>query len=360
MAFWNKKIINFEDQFFGLDLSDLSVKVFQLEKSGKFDRIRSFNSKDIKPGCIENGRIINREKVSRIIAEIIKTAGPKKINTKKVICSIPESKVFLRTISIPKINENEAQEAIKWEIEASIPLSVDQVYFDWQFLDQVENKQNVLTVAVAKETIDDLIATLEDAGLSVWGLEMESIATARSLIPKNSQNGDIFLIIDMGAEKTSFIITENNVPYFTSSLPFSSSGITDVIASQMNVAVEEAEKIKTTQGIEHSLENDSVFKLIYPFLENLSVEVEKTIDFYHNMFKNPKEINKIIISGGGANLKGVVPYFATRLSREVTLGLPWINLNLGKNLPPISMNDSARYATAVGLAMRGINYGNKT
>jgi len=70
---------------------------------------------------------------------------------------------------MPKISEEEALEAIKWEVEASIPMSADQVYFDWQFLDQEENSQNVLTVAVSKEIIDDLVEILEACGLFVFG-----------------------------------------------------------------------------------------------------------------------------------------------------------------------------------------------
>lgn len=342
-----------------MDLTDFSVKIFELEKNGKLDSIRSFSSKEIPPGLVENGIILNKEKVGEIIKEAINAAGPKKINTKKVICSIPESKVFLRTISIPAVSEEEAVEAIKWEVEASIPLSVDQVYYDWQFLDKENGKQNVLTVAVSREIADSLIDLLEGCGLVVYGLEMESIPSVRSLISAEAKKEDVFLIVDIGAEKTSFIITKKNIPYFTSSIPFSSSGITDVISSQMNVSHDEAEKIKLAQGIEHALENNAIFNMMRPFLENLSVEIEKTIDFYKTMSKEKREdINKIIISGGGANLKGLIPYFSTRLSREVVFGSPWVNLNLGKNLPPISRNDSARYATAVGLAMRGINYGN--
>lgn len=354
MAFWNKKIINLDDQYFGLDLSDFSAKVFQLEKKGEIDKIRSFGSVEIKPGYMDNGRVVEREKVGAIIKSLIQSAGPKKINTKKVICSVPESKVFLRIISIPKVSEEEAGEAIKWELEASIPLSVDQVYFDWQFLDQVDGKQNVLTVAVSKEVIDDLVALLEYCGLSIYGLEMESIATIRSLIPKNCQSGEACLIVDIGAEKTSLIIIQNGIPYFTSSTPFSSLGISDVIATQMNISREEAEKIKIDQGVEHSLKNNSVFNMIQSFLENLSVEAERTMDFYSTMSKSSAEIKKIIISGGGANLKGFVSYLAIRLGREVILGNPWTNLNLGKNLPIISRTDSTRYATVIGLAMRGM------
>ncbi len=362
MKFWNKKVISFEDKYFGLDLGESSIKVFQLEKDGNLDRIRSFNSAEITAGIIENGQIIEPEKLSQIIREVINSAGPKKINTKKVICSIPESKVFLRTISIPLIKEKEAIEAVKWEIEAGIPLKIDEVYFDWQFMDQSDGKQNVLTVAVSKEVVDNLVKVLEACGLSVCGMEMESIPTTRSLVPHNSGEKDVYLIVDVGTLKTSFIIIRSGVPCFTSSIPFSSRGITDLIASQMGINREEAEKIKISQGIEHSSEgqNNPILALVRPLLENLSTEIERTIDFYHTFPDSDAEIKKVIISGGSSNLKGLVPYPATNLTYEIGLGNPWINLNLGKNLPIISRDDSIRYATAIGLAMREISYGNKT
>ncbi len=362
MHFWNRKIINFAEKYFGMEFGESSIKVFQLEKKGSLDKIRSFNSKEINPGYVENGRIIESEKLSEMIRQTIKGAGPKRINTKNVICSIPESKVFLRTITIPCVREDESLEAVKWEIEAGIPLEIDKMYFDWQFLEQVDGKQNVLTVAVSREVVDDLVSMLESCGLLVCGLEMESIATTRSLIPKSTEKGKAYLMVDIGALKTSFIIIQEGIPCFTSSIPFSSRGMTDLIASQMGIDLNEAEKIKISLGIEQikGEEKNPILSLVKPLLENLSVEIEKTIDFYHTLPGSAFAIEKVIISGGSSNLKGLVSYLATNLSYEVSLGDPWINLNLGKNLPIISRSDSISYATVIGLAMRELNYGDKT
>ena len=68
MNFLNKNIFSFEPRFFGLDLSDLSLKIFQVEKIGEIDRIRSFYSLPIARGNIEDGKIINKEKVAEIIS----------------------------------------------------------------------------------------------------------------------------------------------------------------------------------------------------------------------------------------------------------------------------------------------------
>jgi type IV pilus assembly protein PilM len=357
VSFLSKNLNKSDTNFFALDISDSSVKVLQLEKGKKIDKISSFFSLDIPSGILEGGRITKKDRLAGIICDAIKKAGPRSIKTKKVACSLPESKAFLRIINMPKMSQEEIQEAIKWEIEASIPLSVDQVYYDWQFISETKNKQNVLTVAVAKEVIDEMMETLNMAGLDVCTLELESIASARSLIPENTKENSISLIVDIGSKKTSLIITEGNIPYFTSSIPVSSVIFNDAISKNFNVNIEEAEKIKKNQGIEHSFENNSVFSSIQAELENLACEIEKSIDFYQTMTNDTKKLDRVIMCGGGSNLKGLLPYLTTRLCREIDMGNPWVNLRLGDSLPIINKETSLSFSTAIGLALKRSNYG---
>ncbi|MFZ2188887.1 MAG: type IV pilus assembly protein PilM [Candidatus Moraniibacteriota bacterium] len=351
MNFLKKNIFTFEDAYFGIDLGDLFVKVLQLEKRGSDDFVRSFSIAPIPNGCIEDGRIIDKKKVSQVIKTAIATARPKKINSKKVICSLPESKVFLRVLSIPKMDKSEIGEAIKWEIEASIPLSVDQVYYDWQLISEIADKQSILTVAVSREIVDDIIEVLEGADLEVYGLEAESMATTRSLIDDSGEDKGVSLIVDLGSKRTNFVIAEGNLPFFTSSIPFSSNGVTDAIAKTLGVNSEEAEKIKISQGVGCCHEDDSVFNSIRSYLEGLSVEIEKTIDFYQNISNESGKVDKIIICGG-ANLKGLVPYLAKRLKNKIFIGDPWLNLDFGGRLPIISKERSIQFTNAIGLAMK--------
>lgn len=358
MSFLRKKIINFEEKCFGIDLSDLSVKIVQLENNDSLDSIRAYSFLPIPDGCIEDGKIINKQKIAETIRLAIKKAAPKTVNTKKAICSLPESKVFLRVLSIPKIGKEEISEAIKWEIEASIPLSVDQVYYDWQIVGEVENKQNVLTVAVSREVIDDLLDVLKIAKLEAYGMETESTAVAKSLISENSSKKETSLIIDLGAKRTNFIVVEGNIPFFTSSVSFSSIGVTESIAKAFKISSEEAEKMKISQGIIYSREKNFVFDSIKSYLEGLSAEIEKSIDFYQNINGKSSKVEKVILCGNGANLKGLVPYLVKRLGRKVIIGDPWINLNFGNNLPIINKEKSLQFSTAIGLAIQK-KYGNK-
>ncbi len=359
MSFFNKKIIDFSDNAFGLDLSDLSVKVVQMEELGETVKIRSFGSEKIFPGSISDGEILNKKNVVDAITKAIKNSGPKKIKTKKVFCSLPETKAFLRIINIPKINPEEVREAIKWEIEANIPVALDQVYYDWQVLDErlgtnMENKMSILVVAVSRKTIDQFIETLEAADLEVIGLEIESVAQSRSLLSGEQQQNSTVLVVDLGDRRSSISISYNGIPCFTSSNPVSGQSISGVIAKNFNISFEEAEKIKFSKGIGSFIKGDGIFLAVSPVIENLISEIEKSFDFYLAGLQYSKTVDRVVICGGGANTKGLVSYLSKRLGKEVEIGSPWIAADIKNKIPIMNKDESVQYATAIGLAL--MNY----
>lgn len=355
----NKKIFSEGSNVFGLDLSDLSVKVVQIDNNGSTDSIASFSSVPLPMNCVSDGEILNKDVVIAAMKKAVENALPKKIKTKKVICSLPETKAFLRIISVPKMDESELKEAVKWEMEANIPLPLEQVYYDWQLIPAnlfpEKNKTSLLVVAISKNVVDQTVEILESAGLDPVGLEIESIAQARSLLCEKDDQQTV-LIVDIGDRRTSFSINKGGVPCFTSSIPLCGQSFTDAISKGMNVPFEEAEKIKISNGIGNDFKNDVLFKLAKPILENLIQEIEQSIDFYLTGLKYSESIDKVIICGGGANTKGIVPYLSKQLGRTIEFGNPWVNMRLGKELPVIEKSHSVQYSTAVGLALKGLHY----
>lgn len=359
MSFLNKKILDFTGTALGLDLNDLTVRVIQFEKEGGNDRLVGFGSAPIPAGSIYDGEIAKKEQVILAIRSAVEKASPGKLKSKKVICSLPENKAFLRIISIPRMEKSEAKEAIKWEIEANIPLSLDQVYFDWQILEEnisaEKSRMDILVVAISKKTVDQFLEVLEGAGLEVVGLEIESIAQARSLLGEDIHNKAV-LIIDFDERRTSFSISSKKIPCFTSSIPVSSQSINDSIAKTLNISLEEAEKTKQANGIGSDFKNSHIFAAVKPVLENLTSEIERSIEFFLSELKYSENVEEIIVCGKEAATAGVIPFLSKRLGKRVTLGNPWTNVNMGKNLPQIERRLSVEYATAIGLALKGINY----
>ncbi len=353
MSIFNKKFIDPTPPYFGLDISELSVKVLQMEHRGKYDRVHGFASQKMPSGVIKNGEF---EDVNVVLSAIARARKKAKISTKNVICSLPESKSFLRIVTIPRMKDEEVAEAIKWEIEAAIPLSIDQVYYDWQILDRRLTKDkrqmDVIIVAVSKQYINDFIGILKKAKLVAYGFEIESVAQSNSLL-HDDEKGVTTMIIDIGDRSTSFVVTVDNIPVFTSSIPLSAESMTKAIEQTLGVSYQEAEKIKRMYGIGSVFKNDHVFQAMESVVENFVMEAEKSINFYLTGLTYSDTIDRIIMCGGGARTRGLAPYLSRRLGYNIELGNPWVNLHF-KSVPPMNREESVQYATVIGLATKKI------
>src|SRR5687768_4481029 len=105
---------------FGLDISDSSIKVAELNLHRGRLHSAVFADVPLLDKTIANHLIINEERLAGNILKAIKTA--KNINTKYVVCSVPEAKSFVRIIHIPHMQQSEIEGAIPYELEQDIPI----------------------------------------------------------------------------------------------------------------------------------------------------------------------------------------------------------------------------------------------
>jgi len=215
--------LNLHPNYFGLDISDLSLKIVRLKLRGeKYDLI-TFEHKILAPGIIQGGEVKDKEKLALAIKDLVhKTPS---LDTKYVIASLPEEKSFLRVVKFPKMSKKEIQKAVLFEAENYIPFSLDKVYFDSQVIPSSEKNADsleVLMVALLKKIVDPYVEVLKKAGLIPLSLETESQAATKALI-KGWHSKDPLFIIDFGASCTNFSVYAESSLRFTSFIPLSSS-----------------------------------------------------------------------------------------------------------------------------------------
>src|SRR4030042_2460072 len=150
---------------FGMDISDFSIKIAQVERKSKYFELKNYNRMPIPAGVIEGGLIKNKKKLIEIIKKSIKTGKGELIKTPYAVCSLPEQHAFIKMIKLPKMTLEEAKRAIKWEAEASIPFSLDEVYFGWQIIPQKRETDHldVLINAVPKNLVNEYLGALRGA-----------------------------------------------------------------------------------------------------------------------------------------------------------------------------------------------------
>lgn len=358
MNIFKKKIFSFSSPPFGLEISDDSIRMIQLDFDGGEEVLRSFSQVSIPHGVVVDGEIMDKSALGRAISDGLKKAKPRTFGGHSVICSLPESKAFLRIISIPKMDERELGETIKWELEANIPMAIDQVYYDWQLIDDElmngdQKRMNILVVAVARSVVDNMVEVLGKSGLTLVALETESIAQSRSLIDSKSK-GKTSIVVDISRRRTSFLISVGSTPCFTSSIPVSIQTIISNISKSFGVDAEESAKILAAYGIGSIVSQDAVFRALSPLMEELVSEIRRSIDFYVSDLKYSKSVDEVVLIGRGALLRGMSPFLSKELEMKVKVGNPWINVNTGNKIPAIDFNESVEHGTSIGLGLRGL------
>ncbi|MBI2042461.1 MAG: type IV pilus assembly protein PilM [Candidatus Nealsonbacteria bacterium] len=351
--------LNLKPQAFGLDISDFSLKIIKLEKRGGLMALASFGEKTIKPGIIEEGEIKDGEALTEILREACKEVQGKRLNTKYVVASLPEERAFLQVIQMPKMKEDELKKAIRFEAENYVPLPIDNVYLDSQIVTPIVNHLDhldALITALPQKTVDPYVTVLKRSGLKPLVLEMESQAISRALIAGGATTKSV-LLIDMGASNTRLSIFAGHSLRFTSSIAFACRKLTETIAEALKISFQQAEKLKIQEGLDGQ-------EILKPILTELAATIEKHLEYYQgyaaheHLPSTGKEIEKIILSGGGANLKGLSEFLSARLKLPVELGNPWINIMPSpiKEVPELPYSESLRYTTALGLALQGLKY----
>jgi len=212
------------------------------------------------------------------------------------------------------------------------------------------------------------------AGLEPFALEIESLAIVRALI-KNETTTSPVLFIDFGATKTSFIIFSGHSLRFTSSILVSSNNFTEIIAKSMSISPEKAEDLKIKHGLTGKIsskkktnkkEERKIFEALIPALVDLTQQIKKHLEYYQthssheHLSPGNKKVSKIILCGGGSNLKGFPELLSMELKLPVEIGNPWTNISPGKiESKQLTNEQFLGYSTALGLALRAIKKNNK-
>ncbi len=365
----------------------------QLNKIGNKIKIQAIGKYNLSKGIIENGEIKNKAEVIKAIKKIMSSPMYGQVSSEEIIACLPESKTFIKLIEIQK-SPNSLADIIGSEIEKHVPLSLDEIYYDWQVIEEQPDKYLVLIGAAPKNIVSQYTQMLDEAKLITLALEIEPIAICRCLLKEEAANIKSatakvatnttaklnYGILDIGANHTCMIFYSGNTILFTVSMPISGEEITYKISQTLNLTKEQAEKAKIICGLDQTKANGVIRDILSDTIKNLVAKIKEAIAYYENYFEHRGPLNKILLCGGGANIAGLEKIIGQEFSIEVNLADALINideiknqfndffiekhsLNLKgvkidgadkeKNLT-IRQNASATFTTAFGLALRSI------
>ena len=350
---------------FGLDLSDNSFKVVQLGKKRGKVFIDSFFKGEIPSGLIKGGEIQKEKELVDLFKKSFEKNKGNSFQGERVVCSLPEEKVFIRIIQLPFMKKEELDEAVKWEAEAHIPLDIDEVYLGWQIIEPIfshVDHMDVLIVATPKNLVNSYVSFLKKSGFKPIALEPESVAVVRSLMRDDDLKPTI--IVDLGATGTNFVIFSALAIRFTSHIPISGNLLNQAIMKELGVDEKEANQLKIKVGLDKasrsSKKKGKVYKALDPVIDSLAKQIRDYIKFYHehstHIHGPDGAIGQVVLCGGDSLLINLPEVFSKKFKLPVKIGNSLININFSnkKNQLKMSKKESLVYTTALGLALRDL------
>lgn len=337
----------------GLDIGFSSIKVVSLSKDRDQYKLVSLGAIPTpQPGIISDAD----EDLEILASSIKKLLAATKIDQREVIVALPESKVFTRVIDdLPYLTDAELNSAIRYAAEEFIPMPLSDVNLNWQVLVRSEAKGRnartvVLVIASPKNSVLKYIKVLDKVGLRAKALETEIIAVTRSLVGSNPFSPST-LIIQLGATTTDFAAVSKGLIWLTRSISTGGMALTRSLAQHFNFEMNQAEQYKKIYGMMEDQLEGKVFEALKVVVDIIAGEGRRVIQAFETKYpSNP--IKRVVVSGGGAKMPGLVIYLANIFGLEVQEADPWYSIVKEKDAILKLAQDAPSYSVAVGLSLR--------
>lgn len=340
----------------GVDISDTSLKYVSFERAHAYDTnlmLTAWGDIAVPEGVVERGNVHDMGVLATVLKEVKKKTG-----ALYVTVSLPEERAYLFETTIPKNTpRKQIRELIEFKLEENVPLSPRDAYFDSSIIGLDEGTSDLrLAVAVyARDTINNYYDACTSAELLPVAFEIEAQAIARATVPWGVE--DACMIVDFGKTRLGVGIVYRGTLAYTSTVDIAGEHMSAAMRQVLgDVSEAELTKIKNTKGIVKTDDNADVARVLTEIMKNLADELAVRMHYWHTRKadRGERQIRKIILCGGSANLWGLPEYLADSLCIPTERAAVWHNaFSFDAYVPPVTRPYSYGYATAIGLALRG-------
>lgn len=330
----------------GLDISQTGIKVMAVDP--KKWSVLGYGSVDLDPAKVQASLDGSDTYLGDNLASLLKDKLIGTLPSTHAVVGIPTSRTYSRTFTVPASAEKNLRDAVEVEVDQYIPIPFSSLYVDYEIITRTKEQVTVAMSAVPKTLIDNCHTALENAGIQPIMIEPSINSVARVL--EATEEGHLTtLIIDIGPASTDIAVLEGGTIRVSGGLGIGGNTFTLDIAKKMNVALENAHQLKVLNGLSASPRQAKISAALQPSLQRILSEVRKVIRYYNERLNNDRNIEQVLIVGGGSNVPGIGDYFTNELVMAARVASPWQKLDFG-SLPQPNKQFRPRYIAVAGLA----------
>jgi type IV pilus assembly protein PilM len=342
----------------GLDITTSSIKLVELEQTGRGYRAESYAAEPTPPNSINEKVIVDAPAVGEAIRRAVKRAGAK---SRDVAIAISGDAAITKTIQMPaRLTPRELEGQIEIQADQYIPFPMEEVRFDFEVMgpSKTDPEQlDVLLVATRTENVDQRKAAVEAAGLNVRVVDVEPFAleNACQLLSHQMPDGGmdhLIAIVDFGASNTTFSVLKDMRVMYTREFSFGGQQLTEEIMRTYGLSLEEAGRHKKEGGLPANYQAE----VLDPFIDDMTQQVSRSLQFFLASATGREQPDQIIVCGGCANIPGVADVISSKVGIPTEVGDPLGQMKISTKAKSQGIRrDAVALLTACGLALRSFD-----
>lgn len=336
-----------KNKFIGLDIGHSHIFAVRL-KNGEPVEVGEY---PIAPGVTENGSLQDLGALTETLRNFWSDAG---LKTNSVHLAIGNPKVHIIALELPFIeDEEELDQAIRFNISDRVPFDVEDAVVDYavtEYEPKQHDRQKIIVAAAPKEMVRGYIRAARFAKLDVVGVQILPFAVLEAIKTnyEETNQDNIIITCNIGSTLTSTGISHQEDRLFAHFSSIAGLSITNAIQENTKLSFEDSEQMKYILGLNQDPKDETETRAqaaMNKVVNQLGQEIHETVTYYQGQDEYTSyPISKVILSGGGAYLKGLPQYLESVLNVPVSIAEP---------SPELKVHDPnyyGRWALAYGLA----------
>ncbi len=352
-----------ETSVLGVDIGSSAIKIVQIKKKRGRAVLETYGELALGPyGGTEIGRAVSlpADKLAEAIRDLLREA---KTTTVNCGAALPLSSSLITFVTVPPVPDKQMADVVSLEARKYIPVPLSEVFLDFSVIPTEEGYaegteagkaekrgQEVLVVAIHNEYLSEYQSVMGGSGLQPGFYEIEIFSSIRAVV---EQGLSTVMIIDMGARSTKLYIVERGLLRASHIINKGGQDITLALSKALSIEVADAESLKRSRGLKGGPEYKEPTEIITVNLDYVFYEANTALLNYQK--KYGKNIGSIIMTGGGALLKGLIDLAKIGFQTQVVCADPFGKLETPAFLAEEFAAAGPEFAVAIGAALRRLS-----
>ncbi|NEX15646.1 MAG: pilus assembly protein PilM [Halochromatium sp.] len=341
----------------GIDIGSTAIKLVELapcSASGpEHCRVEALALEPLPAHTLVEKKIAEVSQVGEAVATALRRSKSK---TKRAAVAVAGSAVITKVLSLSaELSDAEMEAQIQLEADQYVPYPLEEVNLDFDVIGPTQGSAGMVDVLLAasrQENVDDRVAALELAGLTVEIVDIESNAVENAcgvLLAASESGADrLTAVVDIGATTTTLHVLRAGQNIYAREQSFGGQQLLEEVQRRAGIGRDEALSQLLTTPLPQSLQTE----VLGPFQDALARQLARALQFFYSTSAY-SQVDEVLLTGSVTQVPALAHPLAERLALPVRIADPFAEMALSADLDPKLLQQGRNtMLVAVGLAMR--------